>query len=402
MTQRIKAPVEPSLLVWARESAALTIDEAAQKIGIDAERLADWESEDSDDAPTVPQLRKLATVYKRPLAVLFLSEPPNELGFSALRDFRRLRPDQTRAYSPQLAYEIRAAEERRTIALETFAALDQKPPAFTLSARIGDDPEAVAAELRKRLRITLDQQARWRDTTKAFKAWREAVESAGVLVFALGGAHHQIPLAEARGFTFAERPLPVVVVNAKDRPGGRIFTLLHELAHVILGQTAIANEPEPDPRLPAADRAIEAFCNRVAAATLMPRDALLNHRLVENRRRSHPWSNEEISALAEQFSVSREALLLRLVELGRAEQALFQRKRVEFERQYDEEDEATDEGGFAPYRYQVLSHLGRGFARLILQGYYQNRLSLSTVAGYLGVQAKHVASLEQAAFSRSG
>jgi hypothetical protein len=51
--------------------------------------------------------------------------------------------------------------------------------------------------------------------------------------------------------------------------------------------------------------------------------------------------------------------------------------------------EAANEGGFAPYRYQVLSHLGRSFARLILQGYSQNRLNLSAVAGYLGVQAKH-------------
>ncbi|MBX6740851.1 MAG: ImmA/IrrE family metallo-endopeptidase [Acetobacteraceae bacterium] len=400
MTERLKAPVEPAVLAWGRKSAALSLAEAARKIGVDEARLEAWEA--GTDAPTIPQLRKLATAYKRPLAVFFLPEPPNELGFSALRDFRRLRPDQRQPFSPQLAYEIRAAQERRAVALGVFETMGTAPPAFDLTARVSDDPETVARRVRETLGITLAQQTGWRDPAKGFRAWREAIEGAGVLVFVLGGAHHQVPLEEVRGFALADRPLPVIVVNGQDRPNGRTFTLLHELGHVLLGQTAIANDPEPDARLPAAARRIEVFCNRLAAAALMPRDALLAEPLLAAKQgQPAPWSDEEIEALANRYAVSREALLLRLVEVGRADQALYQSKRAEYERQYAAEAEAANEGGFAPYRYQVLSHLGRGFARLILQGYYQNRLSLSAVAGYLGVQAKHVPALEQAAFTRA-
>ena len=400
MTERLKAPVEPAVLAWGRKSVALSLAEAARKIGVDEARLEAWEA--GTDAPTIPQLRKLASAYKRPLAVFFLPEPPNELGFSALRDFRRLRPDQRQPFSPQLAYEIRAAQERRAVALGVFETLGTDPPVFDLTARVTDDPETVARRVRERLGITIARQTGWRDPAKGFRAWRETIEGAGVLVFVLGGAHHQVPLEEVRGFALADRPLPVIVVNGQDRPNGRTFTLLHELGHVLLGQTAIANDPEPDARLPAAARRIELFCDRLAAAALMPRDALLAEPLLAAKAgRPAQWSDEEIEALAKRYAVSREALLLRLVEVGRADQALYQSKRAEYERQYAADAEAANEGGFAPYKYQVLSHLGRGFACLILQGYYQDRLSLSAVAGYLGVQAKHVPALEQAAFARA-
>jgi hypothetical protein len=77
-----------------------------------------------------------------------------------------------------------------------------------------------------------------------------------------------------------------------------------------------------------------------------------------------------------------------------------QAKRREYERERDEEGLAEKEpGGFAPYQYQVLGHLGRGFTRLVLQGYNDNRLTLSATSGYLGVQAKWVPTIERAAFS---
>jgi hypothetical protein len=89
--------------------------------------------------------------------------------------------------------------------------------------------------------------------------------------------------------------------------------------------------------------------------------------------------------------------LLRLVELGRAEQAFYQRMRREYARQREEAEE-PETGGFAPYQYQVLGHLGRGFARLVLEAYHSKRLTLSTVSGVLGVQAKYVPIIERAAF----
>jgi Zn-dependent peptidase ImmA (M78 family)/transcriptional regulator with XRE-family HTH domain len=391
MATRIKALVEPAMLVWARETASLTQEEAAHTLSVPVERIKEWES--GDDSPTVNQLRRLADRYKRPLSVFYLPEPPRD--FQALRDFRRVPGLRDRRYSPQLAYEVRAAYERRLVALDVLSDLGEAPAEPGIEADINENPEAVAARLRQRLGLTLDRQIRLKDH---FRGWRDAVEAAGILVFVLGGAHHQVELEEMRGFAIAEKPLPVIVINGKDRTPGKLFTLLHELAHVALGQSAIENDVEAGDALPEPDRAVERFCNRVAAAVLMPRAAFLAEAIVVTKQ--HPtlrWSDEEILALARRYGVSREALLLRLVELNRADVAFYQTMRREYARQREETEE-PEVIGFAPYRYQVLSHLGRGFARLVLQGYHNNRLTLSTVSGYLGVQAKYVASIERAAF----
>ena len=216
-----------------------------------------------------------------------------------------------------------------------------------------------------------------------------------MLVFVLGGAHHQVDVEEMRGFAIAERPLPAVVINGKDH--GKVFTLLHELAHVIVGQSVIENTVEAEDELPAPDRALEQFCNRVAAATLMPADALLQESIVASKDRRSEWPDEDIIALTRRYGVSREALLVRLVSLDRISFAFYQAKSAQYARLRSETPE-TETSGFAPYRYQVLAHIGKGFARLVLQGYHANRLTLSTVSGYLNVQAKHVPSIENAAF----
>jgi transcriptional regulator with XRE-family HTH domain len=86
MSRSIPALVKPALLFWARERAGLRLEDAATKLDIEAEKLQQWEQ--GTDRPTIAQLRKMGEVYKRPLAVFFLSEPP--VGFDPQREFRRL------------------------------------------------------------------------------------------------------------------------------------------------------------------------------------------------------------------------------------------------------------------------------------------------------------------------
>jgi Zn-dependent peptidase ImmA (M78 family) len=208
-----------------------------------------------------------------------------------------------------------------------------------------------------------------------------------------------VAIEEMRGFAIAEQPLPVIVINGQDRGAGRTFTMFHELGHIVLGQSVIENQVEPGDAMPAPERAIERFCNRMAASALMPRNVLLAEAIVAAKvpLRSG-WSDEEIESLARRYGVSREAMLVRLVELGQVTNAVWQAKRAQYARQREEVAEEEEGGGFAPYRYQVLGYIGRAFARLVLQGYHSNQLTLSAASGYLGVQAKYVPPLERAAF----
>jgi len=76
MARSIPSLVKPKLLVWARESVGLSLTGAAERTKFDVETLRAWESDDLDTTPSIAQLRKLGEAYKRPIAVFFLSEPP--------------------------------------------------------------------------------------------------------------------------------------------------------------------------------------------------------------------------------------------------------------------------------------------------------------------------------------
>jgi transcriptional regulator with XRE-family HTH domain len=161
MAARVKSTINPSLLTWARETAGFTPAEAAKRLKINEARLAAWEDLADEDAPSIPQLRKISALFKRPLAVFYLEEAPPR--FAVMRDLRRLPGVGARSYSPAVQLEIRAANERRELALELTADLEQEVPRFTLSATMQEDSEAVGERIRAALGVTTELQLHWRD-----------------------------------------------------------------------------------------------------------------------------------------------------------------------------------------------------------------------------------------------
>src|SRR5215510_4948925 len=261
MAKQIRALVKPAMLRWARESLNLPINEAAKKIGVKPSKLSAWESGES--TPTIGQLRKAAAVYKRPLAVFFLPQPPRD--FDPLRDFRRL-PDQTRAVpSPELNLEIRRAHVRRETALELATALGIDPPRLRAVSSNLHDSDRLAQEARQILGVSLQQQCAWRGPYEALLGWIAALERIGVLVFQTG----RVSLDEMRGFSISAEPFPVIVVNAKDSPRGRVFTLIHEFAHILTNRGGLC-DLHTTARARTQEEETEVSCNQVAGSLLLP------------------------------------------------------------------------------------------------------------------------------------
>jgi len=86
MPNRIEAEINPKLLVWARNSVGLPIDDLAKKINTSAKKIEDWETGLSK--PTISQLRNIAKVLKRPIAIFYLPEPLKT--FDTMKDFRKI------------------------------------------------------------------------------------------------------------------------------------------------------------------------------------------------------------------------------------------------------------------------------------------------------------------------
>jgi Zn-dependent peptidase ImmA (M78 family) len=395
----IKALVKPALLRWARNRAKVKLEDAAKAAHVSLERLEAWERDGSEDAPTLGQLRDLAAKYHFPLAVFYLPEPPKD--FAPLRDFRRLRDATEEPISANLAFHIRSAYDRRELALELFQEMNSAPRPFPLTASLRDDPEEVGRAIRQFLEVDADNQSRAARQGRAFDYWRRRLEEKDVLVFVVSGPHYSVDLNELRGFAIAMRDLPVIVVNGKDESqGGKAFTLIHELCHVLLGEGAISNETGEYPTLAAADRRIERFCDAVAAATLMPRDLLMSFPEIE-RPGIREWDNDELRRISGAFGASREALLLRFVTLKRASWDHYTEwaEIFEDERRQQAELRAKEKKPVRIKRYiMVMSWNGRGFTRLVLRSYYDQRITLNDVSSYLGAKVKIIPDLEHAAF----
>jgi len=386
MAERVEAAINADLLIWAREEARLDVAQAAKRLSVKPERLSEWES--GAKRPTITQLRKIAALYHRPIAVFYLDGRPTT--FRPMHDYRRLPGEVAGEESPALHLQVRRAHERRDIALEMLASLGEPPPEFQPVAGIRENPETVAARVRAFLNVSLETQEGWKGDREAFNAWRSAFESREVLVFQAV----KVGVKEARGFSISETPLPVLVVNRKDSLRGRIFTLFHEFTHVLLRDGGLC-DLEDEGRRDAEDEAIEVFCNAIAAATLVPQTALLDHAVIRKHGAGHPvWSDDELLTLARTFNVSTEAILRRLLTLGKTTADFYRAKRKALLR--DETAVPTKKGGFVTPDREALSTAGRLYVRLVLQGYYHERITSSDLADYLSVRLNHLQKIERA------
>lgn len=391
----IKALVKAELLLWARDRAKVKIDEAAKAAGVTVDRIEEWES--GSDAPTLPQLRALAKKYHFPLAVFYLQETPKD--FSPLRDFRRLPHYEDATISANLAFHIRSAHERRESALELHHDLRSSPNPFPLTATPKDDPERVGQAIRDFLGVDDHNQKQAARQNRTFDFWRRKMEENDVLVFVVSGPHYAVDLVEMRGFAIAKAELPVIVINGRDyTQGGKTFTLLHELTHVMLGESALSNGASEDFSSTQEERRIERFCDAVAAAALMPRDLVLSFPQV-TAAGMRQWRDDDLNTIARAIGVSHHALLLRLVFLRRASWEFYRAQRERFEAESRTAAQKEEKKVVKIKRpILLMSWNGRGYTRLVLRSYYDHRITLNDVSSYLGAKVKHIPALEHAAF----
>src|SRR5262245_33179789 len=157
MPRSIPALVKPSLLVWARDRSGLKSEQAAAKLQIDVATLERWET--GEERPTIAQVRRLGEVYKRPLAVFFLQEPPTD--FDAQREFRRLPGVTPQNESSEMRLALRTALFRREAARELYEQLGEAIPSFDARADPTEDPERVGSRIRELLGVTWETQLAW-------------------------------------------------------------------------------------------------------------------------------------------------------------------------------------------------------------------------------------------------
>ena len=386
MAVRIPALVEPGLLGWARKCLNMSLEQAASKPSVKPEKLASWEGGTSQ--PSIPQLRKLANAYKMPIATFYMEKPPH--GYTIMRDFRRIAEIGKVPFSSELILEVQNDHFLRENALELYELLNRDVPTLDIHIDITEEIEPTASIIRNMLGISRHAQVNLPNNYEAFRFWKNALEKKGILVL----QSLNVSVDEMRGFSIGLMPLPCVVVNAHDWVLARIFTLIHELIHVLLhidGICDLFDESENEE-----SRLIERFCNYVAGAVLVPEEYLLLENQITYYKIREKWSDEDIDNLADKYKVSREVLARRLLICGRVTQEFYQEKREQYMRApYREKSD-----GWPSPAKNAIRGLGEPYIRLIYSAYNNGLITLSDMSAFLGVRTKHFNSIEREVFKR--
>ena len=299
---REQIPVAPDVLVWARQSALASAADASERTGQPEDVIGDWEAGRSQ--PTYGQLERLADEYGVSVNVLLLParpqipEPPP--------DFRAPTGGHDRL-SRTARRELRRARQLQVLLGEVRVL---PPPALPTVAP-GAEPATV---VRTALGITLDEQLHWKTADAAFASWRLALGRMGVLVL-----QHRLPDAELQGLSLpaANGGPPVIFVNQGDWINARIFTLLHELGHLVLAHDGGICDPwRLGPRF--SSGSLELRCNRLAGGVLVPDEDLRTRPEVHQiaAERDNDETIRLLGLLGGRYRVSGQVVWYRIRELG--------------------------------------------------------------------------------------
>lgn len=380
------AYINHEMLTWARKTVKLSVELAAKKIGVKMEKLESWEK--GEEFPTIKQLYKIVNVYKRPFALFYFPIPPKH--FKPLKDFRKFHHQYTLTENEEyiLQKELLLFQQKRQIALDLYEQLDKDAPQFKLKVTVNQSPEKLAGKIIQYLGINHNEVANIKPGYDALNYWKKLLESKGILVFQTSG----VPLHIMRGACVAKDVLPVIIINSNDTQNGRIFSLFHELVHIVLHEDGISNFRYSDRNL---YDPVEVYCNQTAAEVLVPVHILLES-LVVRSHNSHEaqWTADELRKLSHRFCVSREVILRRLLTIGRTTNAFYQ----DYWDNQDYGNKKASSGG--DYYRNKIAKNGGLFLNLVLQGYYQEKLTASSFWDYTQIKVSNLAKLEQLLYAK--
>ena len=369
--------INPIIVKWARERSGYTLQEVAKSFNRDVATISDWES--GAAAPTYVQLEKLADKYKRPVAMFFFPEPPQEPDFA---DQSALRSSEIEKLDPGIRILLRQARSRQLSLMELNMGVN---PAETkifqnLHPQLSDSATELAQQSRAYLDISVETQANWSSAKEALENWRESIEEKGIFVFKDAFRNDSVD-----GFCLVHEQFPVIYLNNSRSSVRQIFSLFHELAHLLLGENGITQGINP------VGEQIEVFCNQFAAEFLVPSDTL------DPRLNQRTYNDAAIEKAASYYKVSHPVILLKLVHQGIFTQRDYRRRIARWTEEYESRLErrvgAKNLSGGSYYNTHAV-YLGNRFMELAFSRYYQGHCSMEELANHLNVNAKNLHGLE--------
>ena len=302
--RRLQITLQPDVLRWARERAKLQPEELARKMGVKRhERVLEWER---DGVISVAQIDKLAKCTYTPLGFLYSKEPPDDR--LPIADFRPR--EGAPPPSPDLLDTVYLMQRRQGWMRDELIEDGAEPLDFVGAYGLDSQPRHVASAMREVLQLPGGWAQAEGTKNDALRRLRSRLDATGVLVCFNGvvgnNSRRKLDPNEFQGFALADEYAPLVFVNSADFKAAQMFTLAHELAHLLIAKSGVSTLEVLQP----VSNETEAFCDKAAAEFLIPE---------KNLRASWPHTRQTDNphqAIASRFKVSSIVAARRALDLG--------------------------------------------------------------------------------------
>ena len=353
-------------LKWCCTDFGLTPEELFSELKISDKTLATLLA--GEDALSFPQLRKIADFFGRGL-LFFLEAGTASPAKVHSPQFRSL-ANQKLELSGKMKKLIERVERQREVYLSLLEDLGE-------SERQNFQPPAISSkDIRKAAELTRT----WLKLGPKydFDSYRKAIEAQGILVFRSNGyaGEWQFPKGDSiLGFALYDARCPVIVVKKEAAKAQQVFTLIHELGHLLLHKESYIDD--------AGDfrdhRGREQEANRFAGLVLVPDDFLQQIRDADKPDEVSQFDSW-LAPYCKVWGVSTEVILRRLLESGRLEQDEYR----DYRAWRVSLPSVENESGGVRHRHHEPRHIfGDTYVRAVLDALNSHHISLSKACGYL-------------------
>lgn len=374
------AYINCEMLKWARERTPIKIEEIPLRMKeFSNEQIENWEN--GTEYPSVNQAKKLCNLYDIPFAALYLSKLPN-VDNTTYIDRRTYMDNLEGDISYELWKEINRLKSCRECAIELLNLEEYRNVFKDINPNFSTND--ISTKIREIFNIETPFKNKTAYSNNAFNYFRNKIESKGVMVLQI----ENISIKEIRGISLNYDILPIIAVNKNDSDRAKVFTLFHEIAHLVRRTSNLClidfNEREDEE---------EKICNNLAANILIPEitlDLIINGKDLSDDR--------VITNLSDRYAVSKFVIIKRLYDLNKIDFVLYKSKYEKYLDIFNEIKKIKKKQGqkiIVTQDKKLISSSGKLYPKIILNAYYEGKISFGEVCNTLNVNSRYIDNIER-------
>lgn len=370
MAEKITA-INPQLLVWARESSGTSLEEAEKKF----DNLRSWES--GEDFPTYAQIKMLGAYYRKPIAVFFFPTVPEYKNIPA--SCRTLPDSMFSVFNRDVVKIVDWARAMQINLYELNNNLNPSKIKLTSLDFNASNLDITAQQLRNFLQAPLTEQKKIQKKEDAFEYWRDRFYSIGVYVFKNAFKDNSVS-----GFCIYDEEFPVICINNSLAFSRQIFTLFHEIYHLIIKTSGVDLLDDRGIFLSHNfDSSKERLCNSFAGAFLVPDDDFT--KVASGKK----LTDNFVQDLSNLYGVSMEVIWRKCLDRNWISNDYYNSKRDEINQEYFRYTEIVKQkkkDSRGDYYNTQASYKGQHYMELAFSKYYSKKISLLQLADYMNMK----------------